>query len=121
MALQVQTNSLTNNIKTFLLVDDQIRLLHEQLKELKRQKNDAQDNIMAAMIEKKWQNLTIDVGKHEMSMVEKKHYSTMSFSYLEKSLTELIPDKSQVAYVIKYLKDNREVKTNHEIVMSQKT
>lgn len=45
----------------------------------------------------------------------------MSLSYLEKSLLELIPDKTQVAYVMKYLKDNRQVKTNHEIVMSVKT
>ena len=119
--MELTTSNFSQNIKTLLHADDEIGILQEQLKSLKKKKHDAQEHIMATMIEKKWQHLTVDIGKYEMSMVEKKNYSSMSLSYLEKSLLELIPDKTQVAYVMKYLKDNRQVKTNHEIVMSVKT
>ena len=39
----------------------------------------------------------------------------LTFGYLEEMLPKLIPDKTQVDYVVKYLKDNRTVKTVPEI------
>ena len=119
--MDVQTTNFTHNIKTLLQLDDEIRVLQEQLKGLKKQKQDVQDQIMITMVQKKWENRTVSVGKYEMSMAEKKHYSSMSFSYLEKTLSQLIPEKTQIEYVLKYLKDNRHVKTTHEIVMTEKT
>lgn len=120
--MEVQnTTNFTHNIKTLLRLDDEIRILQEQLKGLKKQKHDAQDQIMVTMVQRKWDKLTVNVGKYEMSMAEKKHYSSMSFSYLEKTLAQLIPEKTQLEYVLKHLKDNRHVTINHEIVMTEKT
>jgi hypothetical protein len=119
--MEVQTTNFTHNIKTLLRLDDEIRVLQDQLKGLKKQKHDVQDQIMVTMVQRKWDKLTVDIGKFEMSMAEKKHYSSMSFSYLEKTLSQLIPEKTQLEYVLKHLKDNRNVKTTHEIVMAEKT
>ena len=48
-------------------------------------------------------------------MTAKKQYTGITFQYLDKTLTELIPDKTQKEYVIKYLRENRETKIMDEI------
>jgi hypothetical protein len=44
-----------------------------------------------------------------------KDYSPLSYGYIEKKLAEIIPDKSRVEYIIKYLKDNREITVSQEL------
>jgi len=118
MALQNVT--LSQNIKTLLRVDEEIRDLQDQLKELRKQKSKTEDEIMATMIERKWNDRSIDVGNCILSIAEKKHYSSLSYTYLEKTLSQIIPDKAQIDYVMKYIKDNRETKFRHEIVLANK-
>ena len=67
------------------------------------------------MVERQWQQRKIQVGSYDMSMADRKQYSSLTFGYLEEMLPKLIPDKTQVDYVVKYLKDNRTVKTVPEI------
>ena len=52
--------------------------------------------------------------------VKKKDYSSITFGYIERCLDELISDKNQVEYIIKYLKDNREVNVSNEIKRTYK-
>ena len=48
-------------------------------------------------------------------MYEKKEYSPLTFSYVEESLAKILADKSQVDYIIQYLKSNREIKSSPDI------
>jgi hypothetical protein len=50
-----------------------------------------------------------------LRIFEKKEYTGLTFGYLEKCLGELIADKSQVEYIIKYLKDKREMNIVYEL------
>ena len=118
--MALETTTFTQNIKKLLRVDDEIHLLQDQLKELRKQKQKTEEEIMRTMIERNWHERSIDVGKFILSIAEKKHYSSMSYSYLEKTLSQIIPDKAQVDYVMKYLKDNRDLKTRHEVVLANK-
>ena len=52
--------------------------------------------------------------------MKKKDYSSITFGYIEQCLAKLISDKKQVDYIIKYLKDNREITTNSEIKRTYK-
>lgn len=116
--MALQTVTFTQNIKTLLKLDDEIRVLQDQLKELRKQKDRTEEVILATMLERKW--LNIDAGKRVLSVAEKKHYSSLSFTYLEKTLSQIIPDKSQIEYVMKYVKDNRELKVSKELVLVSK-
>jgi hypothetical protein len=118
--MALETTTFTQNIKKLLTVEDEIQLLQDQLKELRKQKQKSEEEIMRTMIERNWHDRSIDVGKYILSIAEKKHYSSMSYSYLEKTLSQIIPDKAQIEYVMKYLKDHRELKIRHEVVFANK-
>ena len=55
-------------------------------------------------------NRKIEISDSVLSYYEKTETSSLSYTYLEKKLAEIIPEKEQVEYIIKYLKDNRETK-----------
>jgi hypothetical protein len=51
----------------------------------------------------------IEINGGELAIYEKKEYSSLTFGYIEKCLAEIISDKSQVDYIIHYLKEKRTV------------
>lgn len=116
--MALQTTTFSQRVKHFLRLDEEIHVLQDQLKELRKQKSTTEEQIMATMVERKWS--TIDTGKSVMSMTEKKHFSSLSYTYLEKTLSQIIPDKDQIDYVMKYVKDNRDFKIRPEILLANK-
>ena len=116
--MSLQTTTFAQRVKTLLQLDEEIHSLQDQLRDLRKQKQKSEEDIMATMVERKWSK--IDAGKCILSLAEKKHYSSLSFTYLEKTLSEIIPDKAQIEYVMKYLKDHRETKLRQEIVLANK-
>lgn len=119
--MALQPVSFAQHIKNLIRLEEEIQRLQDQLKELRKQKDETEEVILATMIERKWNDRTIDVGnKCTLSVAEKKHYSSLSFTYLEKTLSQIIPDKAQIDYVMRYLKDNRETKRRHEVVLAHK-
>ena len=58
---------------------------------------------------------TIGISNGELRIYDKKEYKPLTFTYVEKCLHEMIKDKNQVEYIIKYLKDNRELNISQDI------
>jgi hypothetical protein len=82
---------------------------------MREMKNTLSDEICKYMNENNLNNKKIGITNGELRMVEKKDYSPLSYGYIEKKLAEIIPDKSRVEYIIKYLKDNREITVSQEL------
>ena len=61
------------------------------------------------------ENKKISTGDSIITFCEKKETSSLTFGYVEKCLGEIIADKDNVAYIIKYLKENREVKKSNDL------
>ena len=118
MALQPST--FTHDVQQYVNLDQQIQSLQSQLKALRQEKQAAQDRVAETMIANQWQKRTLDVGQQQLALVERKQYECLSFTYLENKLTTIIPDSVQRDYVLKYLKDQREVKTVHELRQTPK-
>lgn len=118
MALQPST--FTRDVQQYVKLDQQIQSLQSQLKALRQEKQAAQDRVAETMIANQWQKRTLDVGQQQLALVERKQYECLSFTYLENKLTTIIPDSVQRDYVLKYLKDQREVKTVHELRQTPK-
>ena len=118
MALQPST--FTRDVKQYVKLDQQIQSLQSQLKALRQEKQATQDRVAETMIANQWQKRTLDVGQQQLALVERKQYECLSFTYLENKLTTIIPDSVQRDYVLKYLKDQREVKTVHELRQTPK-
>ena len=105
----------TENIKNWVIADSQLKIIHEKTKKIRDFKKKLSNEIVSYMKNKEITNSKIQISDGTLSICNKKEYTTLTFSYLEKSLANIIPDKSHIDYIIKYLKDNREVSEELDI------
>ena len=108
-------NAFHENIKKWTLLDSRIKVINEKTKEMREMRNRIECDIVRHLEENNMTHRKISVNDCELKIVEKKEYGTLTYSYIEECLGKLIPDKSQVDYVIQYIKDNRPVKTVKEL------
>ena len=105
---------LINDVQRWVLADTQLKQLTENIKQLREVKSVANANIMLYMKQTNY-NGNIKISDGELRIYEKKEYSPLTYSYIEKCLAKIIPDETHVEYIIQYLKENREVTTNQDI------
>jgi hypothetical protein len=105
---------LINDVQRWVLADTQLKQLTENIKQLREVKSVANANIMLYMKQTNY-NGNIKISDGELRIYEKKEYSPLTYSYIEKCLAKIIPDETHVEYIIHYLKENREVTTNQDI------
>ena len=106
-----------NDLKLWATYDKQIKLLNEKTKELRNQKTELGTKITGFMQEKKIQDKPIELTDGQIRYIERKEYSPLTFSYIEECLEKILADKSQVEYVVHYLKENR--KTNSVVELKR--
>ena len=103
------------NIQKWVILDKQLKLIHEKTKEIRENKNKITNDICDYIQTKNLSNTKIEISDGELKMYEKKDYSPLTFSYIEESLAKILIDKSQVDYIIQFLKQNREIKSSIDI------
>jgi Family of unknown function (DUF5760) len=103
------------NIQKWVLLDKQLKLIHEKTKEIRENKNKLTNDICDYIQNKNMTNTKIEISDGELKMYEKKDYSPLTFTYIEESLAKILTDKSQVDYIIDFLKKNREIKSSIDI------
>jgi|TARA_X000000950_G_scaffold243041_1_gene297842 hypothetical protein len=110
----VSKQELIENIRTWVMYDSQLKIINEKLKKVRENKSQLTKNICDYASMNKIQS-KIEISDGSLSFYEKKEYSPLTYSYVEKCLGELISDKAQVSYIINYLKENREVTKSQDI------
>lgn len=103
------------NIQKWVILDKQLKLIHEKTKEIRENKNKLTNDICDYIQNKNMTNTKIEISDGELKMYEKKDYSPLTFTYIEESLAKILTDKSQVDYIIDFLKKNREIKSSIDI------
>lgn len=103
------------NIKEYIELENKIEELNLQMKTLKVQKQLIHEKISNTITKNQWQNKQFHVNNYKLSMVDRKQYSSLTFSYLEEQLQKIIPDNNERDYLIKYLKNNRSIKNVQEL------
>ena len=111
----VQSSNLAQQLQNYMKIEDELQELSNRQKELLSLKQGLQKDIIETMKKHQLDNRTIKLNGRQISMTAKKQYTGITFQYLDKTLTELIPDETQKEYVIKYLRENRETKIMDEI------
>jgi hypothetical protein len=106
-----QSNELQNYIQKWVAVDNQLLLLQEKTRKMREWKKKLTEKITEELQEKGWENKIFEIPDGELKLQEKTEYSTLSFGYIEECLSELIPDETQVDFVMDYLREHREIKT----------
>jgi hypothetical protein len=111
----ITKEQLIESVKRWTLIDSQIKLVNEKMKLLREEKRKHNETICKYMETNSLTNNKIGISDGELSIYEKTEYSSLTYSYLEECLDKLIPDKEKVAYIINYLKENREVTKSLDI------
>jgi hypothetical protein len=91
-------------MEQFIQIDNKIKELNEQLRNLREKRN-----LLEAHIIQK------NIQHNQCKIVETKHAEPITFRYLEKSLGEIIPDKQQLIKVIEHVKQRRQITINKEV------
>ena len=107
-------SDLIENIKTWVTYDSQIKLINDKTKILRENKNELTKNICNYATTNNIKS-KIEISDGTLTFCEKKDYSPLTYSYVEKCLGELINDKEKVDYIIEYMKSNREVTKSYDI------
>lgn len=105
-----QNTDFPSLVRKWTSTDNQIRQLNNQLRDLRSTRDTLTDNVCTYMKTAGIDKRKIEISDSTISYYEKTETSSLSFGYLEKKLAEIIPEKDQVEYIIKYLKDGRETK-----------
>lgn len=105
---------LIENVRNWVVLDQQLHTIHNKTKELRELKTRATANICDYV---KSNNITTNIGisNGELRIYDKKEYKPLTFTYVEKCLNEIIKNKTQTEYIMKYIKENRELNTTQDI------
>ena len=109
------TSLFDKQVYKWIEMDNKIKRINAELKTLREGKNDIETSIMETVNNKKLLNTSLALPDGRLRFVETKTTNPISLTFIEKCLNELIPNKSQVQHILKYMKDKREIKTNPEI------
>lgn len=105
---------LIEQVKNWVILDQKIQMINEKTKQIRELKSTITTDICDYI---KRNNITSNIGisNGELRMYDKKDYKPLTFTYVERCLHEIIKDKTHVEYIIKYLKDNREITVSQDI------
>ena len=110
----LEQSTFIQNIKKWVMLDSQIKLIGDKTKQLRQMKSNLTESILSYIQNNKKPD-KIEITDGELRFYDKKEYSPLTFSYVEKCLDEIIPNKEHVQYIIKYIKTHREVKTSMDV------
>ena len=102
-------------IQKWVEMDNKIKKMNAELKSSRELKNDLETSIMTIVNNKKLLNTSLSLPDGKLRFVETKTTNPISLTFVEKCLNDLIPNKSQVQHILKYMKEKREIKINSEI------
>jgi Family of unknown function (DUF5760) len=102
-------------IQKWVEVDNKIKKMNAELKASREMKNDLETSIMTTVNNKKLLNTSLSLPDGRLRFVETKTTNPISLTFVEQCLNDLIPNKSQVQHILKYMKEKREIKINPEI------
>lgn len=108
-------NELIENIKQWVTIDSQLKIVNEKTKKMRDMKSALTQHICEYKDNSALKANKITISDGTLSFYEKKDYSPLTYTYVEKCLGELLSDKKQVEYIIQYMKNNREITISNDI------
>ena len=104
-----------NKIQQWVHLDNQLKKLNDQVKQLREQRNSLETNLTTYAKTNNMAQTTVQVNNDKLKFVETKVPEPLTFKYLEKTLGEIIKNESQVKVIMEHIKQKRAVKIVPEI------
>jgi hypothetical protein len=109
------SNEFQENIKEWVSIDNKIKNLQQNVKELRQTKNGLTDNIFQYAETNNLENAVIQISDGKLKFQNVKSTSPLTFGLLKQCLNECIQDSEQVESLIQYIKSKRTSRTNYDI------
>ena len=102
------------NVKEWISLDNELRLLNEQVKELRDKRNDIHNDIIRYVETNELGNSTIQLSDGLLKFYNHKTYAPLTYNFLQETLHNILPE-NKVSQIIQYIKDKRQTQTNTSI------
>jgi vacuolar-type H+-ATPase subunit H len=107
--------SFEENIKQWVLLDNQLKVLNEKTREIREKRSSVNENIQSIVQKNNLLNKSVQISDGNLKFVNTRVPAPLTYKYLETSLGEIIKNETQVKQIINYLKEKREIKLVSEI------
>jgi hypothetical protein len=107
--------SFENQIQQWVQLDNQLKQLNEKTRELRDKRNILEQNITTYASTNNLSNATVKISDGKLKFVNTRVQEPLTFKYLEKTLSEVIKNESQVKLIMEHVKQKRAIKTIPEI------
>jgi|TARA_Y100000389_G_scaffold164515_1_gene168260 hypothetical protein len=99
--------SLEENIKKWVVLDNQQKKLNEQVKELRDKKNNLTGSIITDFSDKNIKSPIIKISDGRLNLIETQHANVMSFKFLLDSFKEYFDDEKEANKLLDFVKSKR--------------
>ena len=107
--------SFENQIQQWVSIDNQLKKLNDNIKELRVKKNTLEENINNHVTNNNLSNATVQISDGRIKFINTRVSEPLTFKYLEKTLGEVIKNETQVKIIMEHIKQKRTIKTVPEI------
>ena len=107
-------------IKKWVAMDNQLRILNARAKESRESRNLLTQQIHQYVEDNNLDYPSIEISDGELILCEKREYSSLTFSYIDHCLSQLIKEPSHVERIMATLRENRECHLVPDIRRSQR-
>ena len=115
MSKTTTTNHLEKTIQNWVELDNELKRVNERAKDIRTRKNDIEDKLMTYVENNNMNNSVVNITDGKIKFCETKQTSPLTLGFLEKCLSEVIANQSQVKQIVDYIKSKRETKIVPEI------
>lgn len=107
--------SFEENIQSWVILDNKIKKVNEEIRELRNKRNSIETTILDHMKYNNLQNATIKISDGKLSFGTSKQYSILSLKFIKDCLSACIQNNDQVELIMTYIKEQRTIKESEEI------
>ena len=107
--------SFQNQIQQWVLIDNQLKILNDKVKELREKRSSATENLINYASMNNLSSSVIQISDGKLKFANTKVTEPLTFKYVEKTLGEVIKNEAQVKLIMEHLKNKRETKIVSEI------
>ena len=106
------------SIKQWVELDNKVRVLNDQIREIRNERNNISDEIVSFVDENNLDKAVIEISDGALKFGKTKQTSSLTLKFIKKCLTDCISNEETVDKLIEYMKSKREIKMKNDIKRS---
>ena len=110
--------SFEEQIKSWVNLDNQIRIFNEKLKDLRVQRNNVNEEIINYVETENLNNATVQISDGKLRFIETRQTMPLTLKFVKDCLTKCISNETDVEKIMLFIKESRNVKVISDIKRS---